>query len=55
MALLLALWRWLMPPAAGFGVRLLPAQPPQVAVLPAAVREAFRLAPILAPPPRLLT
>jgi hypothetical protein len=57
MALLSALWRWLMPPAAA-GVDALahyvPASTPQPAV-PAAARNAYRLAPILAPPLRLLT
>jgi hypothetical protein len=54
MAFLLALWRWLMPPATAMDAPAHRVQAPQIAV-PAAVRNAFRLAPILAPPLRLLT
>jgi hypothetical protein len=55
MALLLACWRWLtMPPAAGFGPPR-PALRAPLAVLPATLRPAPRLAHLHAPPLRLLT
>jgi len=54
MALLMACWRWLMPPAAGVAPSWLPvALPP--AIVPAAQRPSLRLALIHAPPLRLLT
>jgi hypothetical protein len=55
MALFLACWRWLMPPAAGHGPSAHAWQPPPAAIPAAAWRQAFTLAPIHAPPLRLLT
>ncbi len=54
MALFLACWRWLMPPAAGFGSPRRMARMPRLAVA-AALRSPHRLAPVHAPPLRLLT
>ncbi len=54
MALFLACWRWLMPPAAGFGPPRRIARMPRLAVA-AALRRPPRLAPVHAPPLRLLT
>lgn len=55
MALLLACWRWLMPPTAGMASpSWLPVAVP-LAPVPAAARPSLRLAPIHAPPLRLPT